>query len=324
MSVKLKGISLVVIATLFWGMMGICSRNLSLAGFSSFDISFFRCLIAGALFLLWMLFKDKKVLMLDKKGILTCGLYGIGTFAISFISYNIAVERIPISVATVLMFTNPIWVTIFNAIFFKEKINAKKILVIILCIIGCLCIADIFTSGNIELDPIGVIAGIVNGMAFAMQIIIPRFFVGKYEQDSMLIYGFLGGALFLALFTDFNNIFTILSTDTSIMSSIGNILFISVLSTFIANTFYVKSTTYIGTSLTSILVSLEPILGSLFAFIIFKEVMSSIQILGAGIVIIAAVILELDIPKIKYMVLSYLSKNDSIDKYSEGKKKENL
>ncbi len=40
-----KGISLVLIATTFWGMMGINSRTLSLAGLSAMDIAFIRCSI---------------------------------------------------------------------------------------------------------------------------------------------------------------------------------------------------------------------------------------------------------------------------------------
>lgn len=292
---KKKGIGLVVIATTFWGMMGITSRNLSLSGLSTFDVSFLRCLIAGVLFALWILKKDKNLLKLDLKGIIICCLYGIITFAISFTSYNISVERIPISIATVLMFTNPIWVTIFGAMFFKEKITTKKVFVIILCILGCLCIADIFAAKGANLDMIGIIAGLVNGITFALQIVIPRFFEGKYEKDSMLVYGFIGGAIFLVFFTDFSNIGRCIYNNTQPTSVVMNILSIALLSTFIANTFYVKATEFIGNSLTSILVSLEPVLGSLFAFIVFGEVLNKTQILGAVIVVLAAIILELDI-----------------------------
>lgn len=295
MDSKKKGIGLVVIATTFWGMMGITSRKLSLSGLSTFDVSFLRCLIAGLLFTLWILRKDKNLLKLDIKGIIICSLYGIVAFASSFISYNISVERIPISIATVLMFTNPIWVTVFGFILFKEKITKKKVFVIILCILGCLCIADIFTAKNIDLDIIGVMAGLANGVTFALQIIIPRFFDGKYEKDTMLVYGFISGALFLLFFTDLSNITRSIHNNTQPMSVVMNILSIAILSTFIANTFYVKATEYIDTSLTSILVSLDPVLGSFFAFIVFGETLNLIQILGAIIVILAAVILEIDI-----------------------------
>ena len=126
MNNKKKGISLVLIATLFWGMMGVTSRTLANAGINSMSISFFRCLIAAIGFSIFLFIFNKNAFKIDLKGIIVSALYGIVTFGLSFTTFNIAVERVPIAVATVLMFTNPIWVTIFNAIFFKEKNYIKK------------------------------------------------------------------------------------------------------------------------------------------------------------------------------------------------------
>ena len=217
-------------------------------------------------------------------------------------TYNVSVERVPISVATVLMFTNPIWVSIFGAVVFKDKMTKKKVLVICMCIVGCICISDVMSTGGANLDVIGIAAGLINGMTFAMQIIIPRFFEGKYSKDAILVYGFISSTVVLSFFTDFSNIAAAVTGPNS-MVVIANMLAISVLSTFIASTFYVKSTEYIETQVTSILVSLEPILGSIFAFFIFGETMSQTQLLGAAIVILAACILETDLSKITEKIL---------------------
>lgn len=299
-----KGILLVVIATIFWGIMGVTSRSLANAGLDPMSISFFRCIIASVGFLLWLLKTNKEVLKIDKKGIIVCSLYGIFTFALCFVAFNMSVAKIPISIATVLMFTNPIWVTIFNAIFFKEKITLRKIIVIIFAMIGCLCIANVFSGEKIQLDIIGVIAGAVTGILFALQIVIPRFFENTYKKDTMLIYGFIAGTIFLALFTDFSAINKAISTNSEPIKVILNILSIGLLSTFISNTFYVKATEYIDTGLTSILVALEPVLGSIFAFIIFGETLNGIQIFGALIIVLSAMLLECDFKRFKILKLS--------------------
>lgn len=103
-----KGISLVLIATTFWGMMGINSRTLSLAGLSAMDIAFIRCSIAGVLFTIYMMIRKPEELKQKLSGILVGCLYGVVCFVLGFMTYNVSVERVPISVATVLMFTNPI------------------------------------------------------------------------------------------------------------------------------------------------------------------------------------------------------------------------
>ena len=297
-----KGISLVLIATTFWGMMGINTRTLSLAGLSAMDIAFIRCSIAGVLFTIYMLIRKPEELKQKLSGILVGCLYGVVCFVLGFMTYNVSVERVPISVATVLMFTNPIWVSIFGAVVFKDKMTKKKVLVICMCIVGCICISDVMSTGGANLDVIGIAAGLINGMTFAMQIIIPRFFDGKYSKDAILVYGFISSTIVLSFFTDFSNIASAVTGPNS-MVVIANMLAISVLSTFIASTFYVKSTEYIETQVTSILVSLEPILGSIFAFFIFGETMSQTQLLGAAIVILAACVLEADLSKITEKIL---------------------
>ena len=289
MNNKKKGISLVLIATLFWGMMGVTSRTLANSGIDSMSISFFRCLIASIGFSIFLLIFNRKAFSIDLKGIIVSALYGIVTFGLSFTTFNIAVERVPIAVATVLMFTNPIWVTIFNAIFFKEKITAKKAVVILLAITGCILISNIFGVGLENLDIIGLLIGLSTGVLFALQLVIPRFFDGKYSKDSMLIYGFIASAIVLAFFTDFSGVNTAITTNAQPIFVVLNILSIGVLSTFIANIAYVKSTDYIDSGIASVLVALEPVLGSLFAYLVYGETLTALQLLGGLIIVFAAI-----------------------------------
>lgn len=289
MNNKKKGISLVLIATLFWGMMGVTSRTLGNAGINSMSISFFRCLIASIGFGIFLFILNKNAFKIDLKGIIISGIYGIVAFGLSFTTFNIAVERVPIAVATVLMFTNPIWVTIFNAIFFKERITAKKAVVIALAITGCILISNIFGVGIENLDVVGLLIGLSTGVLFALQLVIPRFFDGKYSKDSMLIYGFIFSTIVLAFFTNFSGINTAITTNSSPMFVIFNILSIGILSTFIANISYVKATDYIETGVASVLVALEPVLGSLFAYLVYEETLTVLQLLG-GLLIVAAAI----------------------------------
>lgn len=289
MNNKKKGIILVLIATLFWGMMGVTSRTLGNAGIDSMSISFFRCLIASIGFGIFLFIFNKDAFKVDLKGIIISSIYGIVTFGLSFTTFNIAVERVPIAVATVLMFTNPIWVTIFNAIFFKEKITGKKAIVIILAITGCLLISNIFGVGFENLDVVGLLVGLSTGVLFALQLVIPRFFEGKYTKDSMLIYGFIASAIVLAFFTNFTGIGNAITSSASPIFVVLNILSIGVLSTFIANISYVKATDYIETGVASVLVALEPVLGSLFAYLVYGETLTGLQLIGGLLIIIAAI-----------------------------------
>lgn len=293
-----KGISMMIFATFFWGFMGISSRFLNEVNFQSVDVAFVRTFSAAFCMSIFLFFKNKEAFKPGLKGLLFCVFYGILNYGIGISLYSLSVERIPISVATVLMFSNPIWVTVFSYLFFKEKIDLKKALVILTCIIGCMCIIDIFTTGGTNLDLIGVVAGVLNGMTFALQIVMPRFVEKTVSKDSILLYGFWSATIFLLLFASPARLVANLANSSNPGFFVANVLSIGVLSTFVANTFYVKSTQYIGTSLPSMMVALEPIFASILAFFIFGEAMKPIQILGAFIVIGSVMALETDLKKI--------------------------
>ncbi|MGG5460383.1 DMT family transporter [Clostridium sp. B9] len=296
MSNKEKGVGLVLIATLFWGIMGISSRILYQAGLSTMFIAFCRSFLSAICFLIWVLMTDREILKIDFKGLAVAALYGVGTFALCFVGYNLSVEYIPISVATVLMFTNSIWVTVFGILFFSEKFNLKKGVVIILTLLGCIMVSNM-SFGHLSMSAIGIVAGLGTGFLFAFQIIFPKFF-SDYRKDTLLVYGYIFASVFLGVFTDFKESFSIVMNSPNIYMVILNILSIGILSTFISNTFYIKSTEYIEASVTSILASLEPVLSSVFAFLIFREMMNTKQVLGAVMIVIAAILLEVNLDKI--------------------------
>lgn len=291
------GVMMMIFATFFWGYMGISSRYLNEINFQSFDIAFTRSLTAAILTTILLFFTKKSAFKINLKGFLFCAFYGILNYSIGISLYSISVQRIPISVATVLMFSNPIWVTLFNYIFFKEKISLKKMIVIAFCIFGCMCIIDIFSTGGMNLDIIGILAGISNGMTFALQIVMPKFVEGKIEKETILLYGFWSSAIVLLLFADIPRLVSSITNSSNPGFYFANVLTIGVLCTFIANTFYVKSTQYIGTSLPSMMVALEPTFASILAFFIFGENMKLIQIIGTLIVIGSVIALETNLEK---------------------------
>ncbi|EGT3614728.1 EamA family transporter [Clostridium perfringens] len=303
MNNKEKGISLVLIATFFWGIMGISSRILYEAGLGTMFIAFSRSFLSALCFFIWVMITDREILKIDIIGLVISALYGIGTFSLCFIGYNLSVEYIPISVATVLMFTNSIWVTIFGVLFFGEKFNLKKLMVIILTLVGCIMVSNM-SLGHCNMSVVGIFAGLGTGFLFAFQIIFPKFF-NDYRKDTLLVYGYMFASIFIGFFTDFKESFSIIAKTPNIGIVILNILSIGILSTFISNTFYIKSTEYIEASVTSILASMEPVLSSIFAFFIFGEVLNSKQILGAILIIMAAIILELNLDKINILKLKF-------------------
>ena len=285
-----KGITLAIIGPSLWGFMGIFVRRLGAAGVGSTDISFLRCLLAGAVFFLILWFKHRELLRIDWQGILICTVYGVSSYGVCFVTYNVAVERIPVSVATVLMFISPVWVTLLNWLVFHERPDKLKIFAIVLCFCGAILVADLLhTDPTARMDPAGIFAGVLNSFGMALQLLIPRYFAGRYQKDTMLVYGFLGAALVLAFLSDFGRIGAGLAGSDGPAVALC-ILALGILCTLGANGFYVKATAYLDTTSVSILSALEVVVGSIVGFLVFHESMRFSQAVGAVTILVGALL----------------------------------
>lgn len=288
-----RGMLYVVLATLFWGFMGISSRWLSQFGLSYANISLVRCILAASSFTIYSFIRNKQTFKVDLVSLLILFVFGVFSIALGFIFYSASVERIPIAIATVLMFSNPIWVSLYNAVLFRERLTRKTAMIISSSILGCLLLMDVFSTGASNLDIIGVLGGIGNGMTFASQIVIPRYFKHRFTSDTMILYGFWSATLFLLFLANPSEIFQIIQTTDKPLFLIANLLVIGIICTIFANTFYIKSAEHLSTTTTSLMVSLEPVFATIFAFIIFKEVIKGVQLLGGAIVILSILFLVL-------------------------------
>lgn len=288
MNDRAKGMALAVITAVMWGIMGVFVRDLSQYQFTSLEISFFRCGLAGAAYFLFLLFTNPAALKINLKGIVICLIYGAAAYSVSFVSYSMAVSRIPVGVATVLMFMSPVWVAIMGRFMFREKLQKSKILTIFICLVGAVLVADLIGGGDVKLDGIGILAGIINGVGVALQILLPKYFAKDYERDTLLVYGFLGAALVLMAGMDFHAVSAHMSS-MPVSELIWNLFGIGILCTMVANVACVKSTQYVEATTTSILSALEVVVGTLVGFLVFHEHLTLLQIAGAVIIVIGAV-----------------------------------
>lgn len=285
-----KGITLAIIGPSLWGIMGIFVRQLSAAGIGSTVIACLRCLLAGMVFfgVLWL--RDRALLRIDWPGILICVVYGASSYGVCFVTYNVAVEHIPVSVATVLMFISPVWVTLLNWLVFHERPDKLKSFAILLCFCGAILVADLFhTDPAARMDLVGVFASLLNSFGMALQLLIPRYFARRYQKDTMLVYGFLGAAAVLAFLSDFGPVRASLRGESGGMVLLC-ILVLGVVCTLGANGAYVKATAYIDTTSVSILSALEVVVGSVVGFLYFHESMRVSQAVGAVIIMAGALL----------------------------------
>lgn len=292
MNLRIKGITMAAGGAGLWGLMSIFSRALSAADYTSMEVAYVRCLVAGIGLALINWKKDPSILRVSKRAVITSVLFGTVTFTVGFLSYAYAVERIPVAMTAVLNFTSPIWTCLIGLFLFRERVGGKKIVAIACCLLGAVLITDLLGGQNLRFDLLGMGAAVLNGVGLALQVCVPRYFESRYRKDTMLTYGFLGAAAFMALFVDHGKIlgsFFGPGGGSVLLSVLG----VTVLCTLVANTIVVKSASYVSSATTSILASMEIVVGSLVGLLLFHETLNFLQIVGAVMIVVASLGLEL-------------------------------
>ncbi len=290
---KKKGFILVIIAAVFWGYMGVPTRELGNLKFDPFAISFLEQQLQPYFIFYIVLKKKPNSLKVDSKGIIFFVIYGIFAFALTFISYNISINHVSVSIATVLMFTCPIWAVILSHFLFKEDINKNKIVAIILNLFGCFMIAKGYEFGEFSLSLKGVVFGLISGFTFALQGILAKIVGEKYDKDCLLSYSFLFASLFLIFFVDFKNTINVFKNSNDMYFIIKNIIIIGFFNTIIANGSYVKAVEYVEASVCTIIVSLELVVAAIVAYFVFHEGLEILQAIGMVMVMGSIVILNI-------------------------------
>lgn len=187
----------IAMAGILWSTLGLFGNMLMERGLSSEQVAFTRLFIGFIVLSLYSLIRRPEVLKINLKGILYCGAIGIICQGLFNKCYFKAVEVTGVSIAAVLLYTSPLFLAVFSKIVYKEKMTRAKIISLILCCIGAIMAV---TGGVLDLEGIntyGIIMGIMAAITYALMPIISKNALKEFSSETILIYGFLFGAIFM-------------------------------------------------------------------------------------------------------------------------------
>ena len=165
----MTGPLLIIIAACFWGSMGIFVRGLGEYGFSPIQIVAIRITLAALMFCGLLFAKDRSGFKIRPRDIpLFLGL-GFGSILFFTVCYFSAITMMPLSTAAILLYTSPIWIVLMSAVFFREKMNAKKLVALALAFGGCVLVSGISGEG---ISMKGLLFGLGSGIGYGLYSIL--------------------------------------------------------------------------------------------------------------------------------------------------------
>ncbi|WP_164917280.1 DMT family transporter [Clostridium sp. JN-9] len=277
----------IILASTAFGVMPVLAKLAYGRGATTYTVLFLRFLFA-AFILLYIILNKKISLKLNMKQILMVimlGLFGYSATALClFISYN----YVSVGVATNLLYTYPAIVTLMSRFLYKEKLYGRKIVSLLLSLIGVFILIEI---KNQSINITGV------SFAFASAIFYSLYVLGISTDKAKKINSYV---MIFYLSVTSSIIMFLLGVSTSALDlridfyALICIILLAFISTVVALMSFLKGVRIIGPSRAAILSTLEPIVSIILGFLILKEKLSLNMIIGSALVIASVLLLVKD------------------------------
>ena len=283
----------VLMAGVLWGSIGFFVRKLNEIGADTALTSFMRIFCAWIILIFILsamsLRSGKIFFRISKKGLIQCLIMGVVTQAMFNASYSGCINTVGVAMGSVLLYTAPVFVCIMSKLFFKENINARKGISLVINLLGCFIMVTGGDLGVLKVSGIGVLLGIGAGFFYAMVTILGKFASDEVNPFTMVFYNFLFGWISLAIFTNplpkmaaiSGPYFWLLAFGYGLIPTVGSYLF------------YMNGISHdLELSRVPIIASVEPVIATLIGLLVFHENIGIINALGLIIVLFSIVLMN--------------------------------
>ena len=289
--IKLRGMTLASLASSLWAVSGISGEILfKKFNFSSDWLVSTRTLISGILLFLIVIFIEKKSILRPLKNKIDCaGIILFGTAGMYLVQYTYfkTIELSNVSFATILQFTAPFFIFIYESIKNKKVPAVSTVILLLMTILGVIFIATKGNFSNLSVSLEALLLGIISAIMIAFYSTYPKKLLKKYGSITVVGWGMIVGSIIS------NVIHPIWKIEGDVnIQSIIQVMIVVILGTSIAYLIYIASLNYISSSLAGILTAFEPVLAAILSVAIFGLKFSFIEIVGFLLVFVSIFILE--------------------------------
>ncbi|WP_298138864.1 DMT family transporter [Flavobacterium sp.] len=292
----LKGVFLVGLGATSYGMLATFVKLAYEEGFTTAEVtsSQFILGILGILIInTFQKFKNKEAVeKATPKNIFHLMLAGT-SLGMTSVFYYLCVKYIDVSIAIVLLMQT-VWMGVLLEWFLEKRVPSKqKIISVLIVLIGTVLATNLFNN-QLDIDWRGILWGMLAAASFTTTMFTANKVALGISSAQRSLYMLLGGAIIVFGFGFFTQT-TPFNFDIFLKWGIFLALFGTIIPPLLMNAGFPIT----GIGLGSIVSALELPVSVLMAFLILNEVVIFSQWIGIILIIIAIVIMNIQIPKLK-------------------------
>lgn len=273
---KLKGYLLALVSAVSYGLIPLFILPVKELNFPLNTTLFYRFFIS-ALFLLAFLIYKKESLRVNKIEFLILLVLGL-LYGLSSDFLFLGYELLTPGIASTVLFVYPIFVALLLALFFNEKITRFTFFSLLITFSGVLVLSTNGTS--LKINFAGLMVCILCALFYAVYMVVVNKSGMKVSGIKITFYSLLFSAAYYL-------VKTVLVND-SLIASTGLILHMSLfalVTTVFSITALIYAIQYIGSTPTSIMGALEPVVAVLISVCFFAEDLTWNLMLGVVLIL---------------------------------------
>ena len=223
-----------------------------------------------------------------RKALMLLGIWQAGVM----LSYYSAVSFTNVSISVLLLYTAPFYVLLIAPILLKEKPSKKSLAALIISLVGVVVVvgpqnlvSNSTHGGSGYLS--GVLMGLFSGFFYACIIMTSRYLRDEYSGLEQL---FISSCVTLVVLFPF----TWQTPTASLIQNLPVLLFLGVMITSVGSILYFTGLVHVKAQNASIISLLEPVSAIFFAYIFFKDPISTETLLGCALILLSSLLVSLE------------------------------
>jgi drug/metabolite transporter (DMT)-like permease len=207
-------------------------------------------------------------------------IYGFFGVTLNFWAYFSAVKYTTLAVAITLLYTYPMFVTLFSTLTLGERLTRTKLCASALTVLGSALVAQIHQTEFVRVNLQGILFGLLTAFSMAIYSILGKRAVARYAPWTVVLYAFAGGGLFLALGSGSG---LLAARDYSPIAW-GWIVGLALIPSLGGYALFTLGLRDLPASQVCVLSTWEVVTAALLGWLLFQEQLAAVQIVGAVLV----------------------------------------
>ena len=273
-------------AVLLFGGTALFSK---LIGLPALDITVYRTAVAAIVLFIVLTLQKQKIALASAKDYGVAVLLGV-VVGIHWVTYFAGMQMAGVTIGIIAFFTYPV-ITVFlepllTRFLSKNNVSSKPkrkdILIAFIVMLGIFLLIPEISLGNQV--TLGIATGVLSAFFFALRNILHKNYFSHYSGPHTMLYQTLVAFLMLCLFVEVPPM-DVTNNDWLL------ILLVGVVFTAMPHSLFASSLRHLSATTAGLISCLQPLYGSVLAFILLSERVNMWTIIG-GLLVISAALFE--------------------------------